>query len=233
MTTRRPWIMTALWTTARSAVLHTGLGWRGRPRRPPCVRGVDVDRDRRSRRVEAGAAVDAQNAPTAACKTRGRVSHSSHNASSLSCTRSTRRDYNRARTQGGTHSTDSTTVATLRRVITITGLGVQDAPESPIKLAGMRTIAHRSAGAGPVSRPLTSEWPTCLFSPLTDSKRPEVLRRDDASHGVETPGRTSIAFHEVARHLGANRRSSRVRCRIPLAHPTESNHAHQEIVSRH
>ena len=148
MTTRRPWIVTALWTTARSAVLHTGLGWRGRPRRPPCVRGVDVDRDRRSRRVEAGAAVDAQHAPTAACKTRGRVSHSSHNASSLSCTRSTRRDYNRARTQGGTHATDSTTVATLRRVITITGLGVHDAPESPIKLAGMR-ISHPSAKRSP------------------------------------------------------------------------------------
>lgn len=214
MTTRCPWIVTALWTTARSAVLHQGLGRRGGPRRQPFVlraataaprtlravarMRVDVDLDhqhagprverpravdtspmllhpiqdrldrhpavrlrsrwcvsqprgcqsrrgrrlseRRSQRVEAGAAVDAQNAPTAACKTRGRVSHSSHNASSFSCTRSTRRDYNRARAQGGINPTDSTTVATLRRVITITGLGVHDAPESPFKLTGMRNI---------------------------------------------------------------------------------------------
>ena len=104
---------------------------------------------RQARRVEAAAAVDAQNAPTAACKTRGRVSHSSHDASSFSCTRSTRRDYNRARIQGGIHATDSTTVATLRRVITITGLGVHDAPESPFKLTGMRNMCHlRSMSRG-------------------------------------------------------------------------------------
>jgi len=212
MTTRRPWIVTALWRVATRAVLHRGLGRRGRPRRQPFVLraataaprplravarmrvAVELDRrhagprverpravdtsllllhpiqgrldlhpavrlrprgcvshprgcqrrrgmrlsERRSRRVEAGAAVDAQHAPTAACNTRGRVSHSSHNASSFSCTRSTRRDYNRARTQGGINPTDSTTVATLRRVITFTGLGVHDAPESPFKLTGMR-----------------------------------------------------------------------------------------------
>jgi len=76
----------------------------------------------RVERAVPGVRVDAQNAPTAACKTRRRVSHSSHNASSFPCTRSTRRDDHCARTPGGTHATASTTVATLRRVNTMAGI---------------------------------------------------------------------------------------------------------------
>jgi len=84
----------------RGCVATTGRDAEG-PRGCPRQRGRRLS-TRQTPRVEADAAVDARNAPTAACKTRGRVLHSSHNASSFSCTRSPRRDYNRARTQGGT-----------------------------------------------------------------------------------------------------------------------------------
>ena len=129
----------------------------------------------RARRVEADAAVDAQNAPTAACKTRGRVSHSSHDASLFSCSRSTRRGYNRAHTQGGINPTAATTVATLRRVITITGLGVHDAPESPFKLTGMRKTPPRR------------RLPLCCLCGATKSGGSHGRRASDRDHSQRRP----------------------------------------------
>jgi len=155
MTTRRPWIVPALWTTASSAV-----PLRASDSRTPNMTGGRAPTGGVTTMVSESMRYASLETPVPACgscRSRGRTERA-HRCLQNARTRFAQLpqrliifvypinrtgDYNRARTQGGINPTDSTAVATLRRVITITGLGVHDAPESPFKLTGMRSGRRR------------------------------------------------------------------------------------------